>query len=161
MSIDITPRNAAGTCDLKCAYTFDYPTSSSTLSNKGIFIGLSYDAATMSPVTYNQAPYSVAQIQIYAPSLHTFGGVAAAAEIMIIHTPQKGGDNLYVCIPVIVGGKRRNVRLTSISRHRRTSRCISSRGRGINHVGSGRRIFVERFYRCTSPLFQLYGKQCE
>lgn len=100
-SIDISKRKIQGKCDLKCAYSFQYPISSSTLTNKGIYLSLSYDANTMAPVTYNTQPYSVSQIHIYSPSLHLFNGQKTTAEIIVIHSPQKGGDNLYVAIPIM------------------------------------------------------------
>lgn len=100
-SIDITKRGITGKCDLKCAYNFKYPTSNSTLTNKGIYLALTYDATTMAPVTYNAQPYNVSQIHIYSPSLHLFNGSTVAGELIILHSPQKGGDNLYVAIPLI------------------------------------------------------------
>lgn len=100
-SIDITKRGITGKCDLKCAYNFKYPASNSTLTNKGIYLALSYDATTMAPVTYNTQPYIVSQIHIYSPSLHLFNGSNVAGELIILHSPQKGGDNLYVAIPLI------------------------------------------------------------
>jgi carbonic anhydrase len=103
-SIDISRRNVKGKCDLKCAYTFKYPASNSSLTNKGIYLSLSYDGTTMSPVTYNATPYTVSQIHLYAPSLHLFNGEKAAAELVILHAPQTGGDNLYVAIPITQKG---------------------------------------------------------
>jgi carbonic anhydrase len=104
-TIDITKRGVRGRCDLKCAYTFKYPASSSTITNKGIYLALSYDATTMAPVTYNTQPYTVSQIHVYSPSLHLFNGQKEAGELVIVHTPQKGGDNLYVAVPLVgLGG---------------------------------------------------------
>jgi len=103
-AIDITKRGIRGKCDLKCAYTFKYPVSSSTLTNRGIYLALSYDATTMAPVTYNAEPYTVSQIHIYSPSLHLFNGEKVAGEMVIIHAPQKGGDYVYVAIPLVTQG---------------------------------------------------------
>ena len=113
-SVDITKRNTQGHCDLKCTYSFQYPISNSMLTNKGIYLSLSYDAATMAPVTYNQQPYGVSQIHIYAPSLHLFNGTQTTAEIIIIHSPQKGGDNLYVAIPITTNGANQSQASTLI-----------------------------------------------
>ena len=101
---NITKNNIQGKCDLKCAYTFKYPISGSTLTNKGIYLSLSYDATSMAPVTYNAQPYLVSQINIYAPSLHLFNGSTTTAEIIVLHSPKNGGDNLYVSIPILVNG---------------------------------------------------------
>jgi len=42
---------------------------------------------------------SVSGVRLYAPSLNTYDGIHADAELIITH--QGGGKSLYVCIPVI------------------------------------------------------------
>ena len=99
-SIDISKKNISGKCDLKCAYNFQYPESNTTAKNQGVLINLSYDNSKTPPVTYNTQKYSVAQVIISSPSLHLFNGATTDAEILIIHTPVKGGPELFVCIPI-------------------------------------------------------------
>ena len=99
-SIDISKKNVSGKCDLKCAYNFQYPESNTTAKNQGVLINLSYDNSKTPPVTYNTQKYTVAQIIITSPSLHLFNGATTDAEILIIHTPVKGGPELFVCIPI-------------------------------------------------------------
>ena len=99
-SIDISKKNVSGKCDLKCAYNFQYPESNTTAKNQGVLINLSYDNSKTPPVTYNTQKYSVAQVIISSPSLHLFNGATTDAEIIIIHTPVKGGPELFVCIPI-------------------------------------------------------------
>ena len=99
-SIDISKKNVSGKCDLKCAYNFQYPESNTTAKNQGVLINLSYDNSKTPPVTYNTQKYSVAQVIISSPSLHLFNGATTDAEILIIHTPVKGGPELFVCIPI-------------------------------------------------------------
>ena len=99
-SIDISKKNVSGKCDLKCAYNFQYPESNTTAKNQGVLINLSYDNSKTPPVTYNTQKYTVAQVIISSPSLHLFNGATTDAEIIIIHTPVKGGPELFVCIPI-------------------------------------------------------------
>ena len=99
-SIDISKKNISGKCDLKCAYNFQYPESNTTAKNQGVLINLSYDNSKTPPVTYNTQKYTVAQVIISSPSLHLFNGATTDAEILIIHTPVKGGPELFVCIPI-------------------------------------------------------------
>ena len=99
-SIDISKKNISGKCDLKCAYNFQYPESNTTAKNQDIMINLSYDNSKTPPVTYNTQKYTVAQIIITSPSLHLFNGATTDAEIIIVHTPVKGGPELLVGIPI-------------------------------------------------------------
>ena len=98
-NIDISPQNVSGKCDLKCAYNFKYSESNSTAKNNGVMIGLSYDNSSVPPVLYNNQKYNVTNILITCPSLHTFNGSQASAEIVIEHSPITGGGQLFVAIP--------------------------------------------------------------
>jgi hypothetical protein len=100
-SINISPQNVYGKCDLKCAYNFKYKESNTTAQNNGINISLTYESSSTLPVLYNAEKYSVAKIMIFAPSLHLFNGNNVDAEIIVEHTPEMGGPNLFVCVPVI------------------------------------------------------------
>jgi len=100
-TINISPKNIVGRCDLKCNYSFEYKPSNSTVKNNGIYISFSYDKSNLSPVTYNDEKYYVSQLMIFSPSLHMFQNSYTNAEIIIEHIPELGGNNLYVCIPVI------------------------------------------------------------
>jgi hypothetical protein len=98
-NIDISPQNVSGKCDLKCAYNFKYSESNSTARNNGVMIALSYDNSSVPPVLYNNQKYNVTNILITCPSLHTFNGSQASAEIVIEHSPVTGGGQLFVAIP--------------------------------------------------------------
>lgn len=100
-TINISPKNITGKCDLKCNYSFTYPPSNSTVTNNGIYLSFSYDKSNLPPVMYNDAKYNVSQLMIFSPSLHLFEGTNTNAEIFIEHIPELGGNNLYVCIPII------------------------------------------------------------
>jgi len=95
--------NLSNTCDLKCEYSFTYQAINLVGSNKGEYMSFRPDAQTTPPVTYNADKYDVSEMRIYYPSLHTFGGVKAAAEVVLIHTNVTGNGSLLVCIPIKTG----------------------------------------------------------
>ena len=100
-TINISSQNVYGDCDLKCSYNYEYPQSNSVAKNQGVFLSLSYDKGTTSPVVYNTHNYYVSKINIYSPSLHKFNDNYLPAELVIEHAPENGGDLLYVCIPIV------------------------------------------------------------
>jgi len=105
--MNISPQNVAGTCNYKCALSFDYPVSSCTATNSGNYLTLSFTNST-SPVTFNKIKYNLAESFIYSPSLHSFNNMQADAEICIAHTPTEGGNQLYICIPISTNGTSNN-----------------------------------------------------
>jgi len=98
--MNISPSNIIGTCSLKCAYSFSYPTSNATAVNNGTSINVSFDPSSTPPVKYNTASYVTNEMTIFSPSVHLFNGNTVAAEIVISHNPVLGGQPLYVCIPI-------------------------------------------------------------
>jgi hypothetical protein len=108
-NIDISKYTAGdNTCDLKCAYNFDYPETNLVATNRGIMINCMFDNNTATPVVYNQQKYSVVSMMIVSPSIHFFNGnqtnpagAQTNAEIIINHTPSVSGNGLAVCIPII------------------------------------------------------------
>lgn len=97
-SINISSSNIKGNCQAKCAFGFKYQESSSTAKNNGVLINLTYDNQNNAPVVYNSAKYTVDNIVITSPSIHIFNNNTAPGEIIVTHTPQKGGNPLKVCI---------------------------------------------------------------
>jgi carbonic anhydrase len=98
--LNISIEKQSGKCDSKCDYSFNYHTSSCNVTNNDTYISIAYDGGNATPVKYNSQGYNVTAIRIYSPSVHTFMGKQAHAEIVIIHSPVKGGNNLIVCVPV-------------------------------------------------------------
>ena len=100
--IDISDTHSIGKCIDKCDYSFNYKNSSIPISNKGEYLRIQYDdtSNTETPVSFNSKTYKVSDIRIYSPSLHTYNGVKAQGEIVIIHTPVAGGKQLFVSIPI-------------------------------------------------------------
>jgi len=102
--MNISPGNISGQCNLKCSYSFNYSTSSCIVKNLGNNLLLSYDSSSNPPVTFNNAKYSIYNVEIYAPSIHTFNGSTADAELVITHSPISGGNYLFVCLPLMGNG---------------------------------------------------------
>lgn len=98
-NLNISPKNVAGKCDLKCSYGFKYSESNSTAKNNGIMLKLSYDSTSVPPVIYNKEKYNVSDTMIVSPSMHLFNGKQLPGELIISHIPVKGGDLLQVSIP--------------------------------------------------------------
>jgi len=57
-----------------------------------------------SAISFYGTPYVPSEIRIYAPSLHTYNGAKADAELLIVHAPGSGSgsgsDGLIVSVPV-------------------------------------------------------------
>ncbi len=103
--MNISPQNIAGTCESKCSYAFNYPTTNSTtISNYGAYLQFTYDLSNTSPVLYNNNSYNVSSINIYSPSLHKYNNSTTDGEVVIRHTAVSGGNPLYVIIPLNTGG---------------------------------------------------------
>lgn len=102
--MNISPDSISGECNLKCEYSFNYPISNCSATNKNTFISLSYDTTSVPAVKFNNSSYNVSQILLVAPSIHKFNGNNVGAELIITHTPIAGGNSLNVCIPIIDGG---------------------------------------------------------
>jgi len=91
------PKESKDLCVEKCSLKYDYGKSSLSIKNGGDYLSLGYDASTTN-VNYNANKMEVHEIRIYTPSLHTYDGVRAEAEMIIVHSGF--GKNLLVCIPM-------------------------------------------------------------
>lgn len=95
-------KTIADECDLKCDYSHNYPTTSVIADNKGDYIRLAFDPEKEAPTSFNKVKYSCQEARIYQPSLHTFAGKHAPAEIVIVHQSDTTAQTLLVCIPIIL-----------------------------------------------------------
>ncbi len=94
--------NPQFTCDLKCDFSYDYTTSPVLIiSNKGDYLSIKLDSSQN--ITYNASTYSLNEMRIYQPSLHSYNGSKADAELIIIHTRDTSVGNLLVCVPIVMG----------------------------------------------------------
>lgn len=98
--IDINMSTITGKCDLKCSYSFSYNSSSCVATNRNDYISIAYDRTSTPPVTYNASGFDVQEIRIYTPSLHSYSGSKADAEMIIVHNSSSGEKPLLVCVPI-------------------------------------------------------------
>ena len=54
---------------------------------------------------YNSGTYTPSEIRIYKPSLHTFNGVHAEAELLIVHS-SSSNSGLIVSVPIAMNGSK-------------------------------------------------------
>jgi len=102
--LNITRSSVSGNCDLKCAFNFNYQTTSLVATNNGMQISLQVDEQNTPPVTYNTEQYKVISFSICSPSSLIYDGNQAPAEIAIEHIPVNGGEQLIVFIPMYASG---------------------------------------------------------
>jgi len=101
--VNISTHTSAGPCSLKCDYNHNYGIYAPNVSNKENYLSLNYSGKT-NPVQYNDENYTVTEVRIYQPSLHSYNSnTHADGEILIIHNGP--GKNLIVSVPFISGGK--------------------------------------------------------
>lgn len=97
--INISTTSNVLSCQVFCSYMHQYKDSACTATYFPDHIKLSYDATTSAAVTFNNEGYNVREINIYAPSIHTYNGSPADAEMLIIH--DGAGKKLIVSIPLV------------------------------------------------------------
>lgn len=91
-------KSSSQLCQDLCAYSFEYnPTSSCSAENMGDYIKITTDGPNN--LSFNMIPMSVVDVRLYQPSLHSFNGDQADAELIIQHSTDIGG-NVLVCRPI-------------------------------------------------------------
>jgi carbonic anhydrase len=97
--INISEIDRKSKCTDKCNYQVGYKNSAVSISNHATYLSIPYKN-TESQVKFNNAKYNVDEVRLYSPSLNTYNGIHVGCEMIIIHTPVSGGNQLFVCIPV-------------------------------------------------------------
>jgi len=87
-------------CKLKCSYQFTYQTTSLQIQNVGSFLVMNTDETATPPVIYNDNPYTIVACALLTPSMHTFAGKNADAELIIMHQKVNSQKYLFVCVPI-------------------------------------------------------------
>jgi carbonic anhydrase len=90
-------------CTSTCNLTFVYNPSACVVKKNHDFLSIAYDKTNHYPVVFNQIEYRANEIHIYQPSLHTYNGTRAAAELLAFHSSQTG-EQLIISIPIEIGG---------------------------------------------------------
>ena len=98
--INISLEEVEGKCNLKCAYNFNYTSSSGTAINRENYISVQLEESNIPPVLFNKQKYNVSAISIAYPSTIYYTNNLADAEIIVYHMPEQGGKSLWVFIPI-------------------------------------------------------------
>ena len=91
-------RQQTDKCNLKCKLWYNYGNSSCLLRNSKDQLIITYDGK--SDVMFNSVPYTPTEIRIFKPSIHSYDGVYAEAELIIVHSGGRNG--LLICIPITI-----------------------------------------------------------
>ena len=78
-------KNTDNTCDLKCAYSFNYQETTVQSVLTQISINLKLGSPAIKPVKFNNVEYTAAGATLIYPSYTTYNGIQADAEIIITH----------------------------------------------------------------------------
>ena len=97
--INISSSDNIQICNIYCSYNHKYNDSSCTATYNSNFVQLSYDTGSVPPVTFNDEQYNVRTIYIFSPSIHTYNGTTADAEMLIFH--DGAGKKLIVSVPLV------------------------------------------------------------
>ena len=95
----ISPINIANItkpCTTGCSFKYNYGKSNCVLVNKGTYVKIQFNSSNT--VTFNDANYTLKEARLYRPSLHTWNGTHAAAELIINHSG--ASNNMFICIPI-------------------------------------------------------------
>ncbi len=83
-------------CTSGCQLNYTYGNASCVLVNNGNYLEM--NLASTNTVSFKGTNYNLSEVRIYKPSLHTWDGVHADAEMVICH---KGpSNNMYISIPI-------------------------------------------------------------
>lgn len=102
--IDIRQSRIIGTCNSKCKLSTNYKVSNCVVKGSNDKLVINYDKNNSPPAIFNQHKYNVSDITLFSPSLHSFNGNKADAELCIMHTTK--GNNLLLCIPIMTSMKQ-------------------------------------------------------
>lgn len=95
----------AGT--FNCVYDADMCSGASvTVSDDRSHLSVNCGGGSKSNISFYGTVYVPSEIRMYAPSLHTYNGARADAEILIVHTPGSNAKTagLIVSVPVSITG---------------------------------------------------------
>lgn len=100
-------------CKLKCSYQFNYAPTTLSIWNADMMLFMEPDDVAIAPVIYNDEYYNVEAVLLMSPSVHTFNGNKAHAELIIFHMNVTFTKKLMVCIPI----KRSSTSTTDATTH--------------------------------------------
>ena len=91
-------------CSSKCNFEYNYGLSRCSVTNQTNYLDIQcFDGNNTIKSDMISGSLLVTGVRLYAPSLNTYDGFNADAELIITHSG--GGRTLYVCIPVVSSEK--------------------------------------------------------
>ena len=99
--IDINANAVEGTCQQKCQLMCKYRSCPGTVRVAQNHLSISHEVLADAPMEYNGFEYQVSEVRMYIPSIHTWNGKAADAELCIVHYSMQGGGAVYICLPIM------------------------------------------------------------
>ena len=91
-------------CSSKCNFEYNYGLSRCSVTNQTTYLDIQcFDGNNTIKSDMISGSLLVTGVRLYAPSLNTYDGFNADAELIITHSG--GGRTLYVCIPVVSSEK--------------------------------------------------------
>lgn len=126
-------------CSLKCNFSHNYPSSELNVSNGGQMLSFKMNNSIQTePVEYGNSTYNVQEFLIFCPSVHTFVGEYADAELIIFHKNNMGKEPLAVCIPLMMSNTPNDNSIV-------LDNVLSEVGKRANSAGSGTQVNLASF----------------
>ena len=111
-----------------CVYDTNMCSGALTISQDLSHASIGCNGSNSSTISFSGIQYMPTEIRIYAPSLHTYNGATAAAEMLIVHSPNgtnsrnsnnnsntdSANTGLIVSIPIQITSSSANSDLTAI-----------------------------------------------
>ena len=153
-------------CSDRCSFTFSYGLSTCSIKNKGAgHFELSYDSS-VSNVLFNGVKYNVYKVHLHILPVHQYYGSSGQSgtgtnvngneiigELLIEHKAESYGDDLLVCVPVIMtSGDQHSVldeALLNSSTERNTQQTVLVENYSLGNFIPEKPYF---YYYDTSPI---------
>ena len=90
-------------CDKKCQYNMYYNKEPINVKNTGYNISITYNPSSTKSIVYGGSEYTVNNLKIVSPPIHTFNGNQIIGEVIIEHqilNSSSSSNILNVCIPI-------------------------------------------------------------
>ena len=98
------PTSVNQPCKAKCNFEYNYGLARCSVTNNSTYLDIQcFDGNNTVKCEMIGGSLIVTSVRLYAPSLNTYDGFHADAELIITHNAN--GKSLYVCIPVISSEK--------------------------------------------------------
>jgi carbonic anhydrase len=150
--INIDINSITGKCDFKCKYNYNYNENNNiNITNKIDHLSISYKGENREEVTYNTYKYSVKEVRLFTPSLHSYNGFKVEAELIIVHNPITGTKPLLVCLPIKKGdsASKSSIQLASIIN---SGPSLDDNSRNIGLIGFNLNLYIPK-----KPFFSYTG----